>query len=42
MSKLSKKEQQIKLEDLIDEFGLNHVKNNLGLNLSGGKKEERK
>ena len=38
MSKLSKKEQQIKLEDLIDEFGLNHVKNNLGRNLSGGEK----
>ena len=42
MSKLSKKEQQIKLENLLDEFGLNHVKNNLGRNLSGGEKEERK
>ena len=42
MSKLSKKEQQLKLEDLMDEFGLNHVKKNLGRNLSGGKKEEQK
>ena len=33
-----KKNNKIKLEDLIDEFGLNHVKNNLGRNLSGGKK----
>ena len=41
MSKLSKKEQQLKLEDLMDEFGLNHVKN-LGRNLSGGKKKEQK
>ena len=38
MSKLSKKEQQLKLEDLMDEFGLNHVKKNLGRNLSGGEK----
>ena len=38
MSKFSKKEQKNKLEDLISEFGLNHVRNNLGRNLSGGEK----
>ena len=38
MSKFSKEEQNNKLEDLIDEFGLNHVRKNLGRNLSGGEK----
>ena len=38
MSNLSKQEQYDKLEDLIDEFGLNHVRKNLGRNLSGGEK----
>ena len=38
MSKFSKKEQKNKLEDLINEFGLNHVRKNLGRNLSGGEK----
>ena len=38
MSKFSKEEQKNKLEDLINEFGLNHVRNNLGRNLSGGEK----
>ena len=38
MSKLSKQEQYDKLEDLIDEFGLSHVRKNLGRNLSGGEK----
>ena len=38
MSKFSKAEQKIKLEDLINEFGLNHVRKNLGRNLSGGEK----
>ena len=38
MYKFSKEEQKNKLEDLINEFGLNHVKKNLGRNLSGGEK----
>ena len=38
MSKFSKKEQKNKIEDLINEFGLNHVRKNLGRNLSGGEK----
>ena len=38
MSKFSKEEQKNKLEDLIIEFGLNHVRKNLGRNLSGGEK----
>lgn len=38
MSKFSKEEQKTKLEDLINEFGLNHVRSNLGRNLSGGEK----
>ena len=42
MSSLSKEEQKDKLEGLISEFGLNHVRKNLGRNLSGGEKEEQK
>ena len=38
MSDLSKKEQSEKLEELINEFGLNYVRKNLGRNLSGGEK----
>ncbi|MBH18931.1 MAG: LPS export ABC transporter ATP-binding protein [Crocinitomicaceae bacterium] len=38
MSKFTKEEQKSKLEDLINEFGLNHVRKNLGRNLSGGEK----
>ena len=38
MSKFSKEEQKNKLEGLINEFGLNHVRKNLGRNLSGGEK----
>ena len=38
MSNLSKKEQSEKLEELINEFGLNYVRKNLGRNLSGGEK----
>ena len=34
MSDLSKKEQSEKLEELINEFGLNYVRKNLGRNLS--------
>ena len=36
MTKLSKKEQKEKLEELIDEFSLGHVRKNLGEKLSGG------
>ena len=38
MSDLSKKEQSEKLEELINEFGLNYVRKNLGRNLSGREK----
>ena len=38
MSSWSKEEQKDKLEELISEFGLNHVRKNLGRNLSGGEK----
>ena len=38
MTKLSKKEQEKKLESLLDEFGLAHVRHNLGEVLSGGEK----
>ncbi|HLU84172.1 MAG TPA: LPS export ABC transporter ATP-binding protein [Vicingaceae bacterium] len=38
MMKLSKAEQKQKLEELIEEFGLGHVRKNLGHNLSGGEK----
>jgi lipopolysaccharide export system ATP-binding protein len=35
---LTKEEQHRKLEELIEEFGLGHVRKNLGHNLSGGEK----
>lgn len=38
MTKLSKQEQNDKLESLLDEFGLQHVRKNLGEVLSGGEK----
>ena len=38
MTKLSKKEQEEKLESLLDEFGLQRVRKNLGEVLSGGEK----
>jgi lipopolysaccharide export system ATP-binding protein len=38
MTKLSKKEQEIKAEVLLDEFGLQHVRKNLGDQLSGGER----
>lgn len=38
MTKLSKKEQQAKLDALIDEFSLEHVRNNRGDLLSGGER----
>ena len=36
MSSLSKKEQKIKLESLIEEFGLGQVRKTMGIKLSGG------
>jgi lipopolysaccharide export system ATP-binding protein len=38
MTKLTKKEQQIKVESLLDEFNLHHVRKNLGDQLSGGER----
>lgn len=38
MTKLSKKEQEEKVETLLDEFGLQHVRKNLGDQLSGGER----
>lgn len=38
MTPLNKKERHEKLEKLITEFGLNHVRKNLGASLSGGEK----
>ena len=38
MTKLSKSEQADRLETLLDEFGLQHVRKNLGEVLSGGEK----
>ncbi len=38
MMPLSKEEQKSRLEELIDEFSLGHVRKNLGHNLSGGEK----
>jgi lipopolysaccharide export system ATP-binding protein len=38
MTKLSKKEQKIKLDSLIDEFSLDHVRKNRGDLLSGGER----
>lgn len=35
---ISRKEQNEKLESLIDEFGLNHVRKSLGIQLSGGER----
>jgi lipopolysaccharide export system ATP-binding protein len=38
MTKLSKEERQHKLETLLNEFGLQHVRKNMGGSLSGGEK----
>ncbi len=38
LTKLSKAEQEAKLESLIDEFGLNHIRTNRGDLLSGGER----
>ncbi len=38
MTKLTKKEQSMKVESLLDEFALHHVRKNLGDQLSGGER----
>lgn len=38
MTKLTKKEQHMKAESLLDEFALHHVRKNLGDQLSGGER----
>ena len=38
MTKLTKKEQHLKVESLLDEFTLHHVRKNLGDQLSGGER----
>lgn len=38
MMPLTKEEQSARLEELLEEFSLNHVRKNLGHNLSGGEK----
>ena len=38
LTKLSKKEREMKMESLIDEFGLNHIRENRGDLLSGGER----
>jgi lipopolysaccharide export system ATP-binding protein len=38
MGKLNKEDRKAKLEQLLDEFSLNHVRKNLGNRLSGGEK----
>jgi lipopolysaccharide export system ATP-binding protein len=38
MTKLSKEDQEKKVETLLDEFGLQHVRKNLGDQLSGGER----
>lgn len=38
LTKLSKKERQMKMESLIEEFGLNHIRKNRGDLLSGGER----
>ncbi|MCK5846518.1 MAG: LPS export ABC transporter ATP-binding protein [Bacteroidales bacterium] len=37
-TKLSKAEQKEKLESLLDEFGLKHIRKNTGISLSGGER----
>jgi lipopolysaccharide export system ATP-binding protein len=38
MTALTAKEQELKLESLLDEFSLHHIRKNLGDNLSGGER----
>ncbi len=38
LTKLTKAEQSLKLESLLDEFSLNHIRKSLGIQLSGGER----
>lgn len=38
MSKMSKEEQRVRLEEMLDEFGLQHIRKSLGIQLSGGER----
>ncbi len=38
MTKLTKEEQKEKVESLLDEFGLQHIRKSLGIQLSGGER----
>jgi lipopolysaccharide export system ATP-binding protein len=38
MSNLGKKEQHLRLESLLEEFGLQHIRRSLGIQLSGGER----
>lgn len=38
MTKMSKKEQRMKTEQLLDEFSLNHIRKSKGIQLSGGER----
>ena len=38
MTKMSKEEQKFRLEEMLDEFGLQHIRKSLGIQLSGGER----
>ena len=38
MTKMTKEEQKDRLEEMLDEFGLQHIRNSLGIQLSGGER----
>ena len=38
MTKMTKEEQQERLEEMLDEFGLQHIRKSLGIQLSGGER----
>ena len=38
MTDMSKEEQKVRLEEMLDEFGLQHIRKSLGIQLSGGER----
>ena len=42
MTKMTKEEQKDRLEEMLDEFGLQHIRKSLGIQLSGGERRVRK
>jgi len=38
MTKMTKEEQKMRLEEMLDEFGLQHIRKSLGIQLSGGER----